>query len=123
MLEGGIRLPKSPPLPIRDIMTLLLEACGWMELMLPAPKPLDLPLLPSQWNRDASPVPGRSRTSIRGSLSSNDNLVGGMIDVDHASSKIFVNFQAAFSSAEAVHSKVATLRLRHAIKGLFLLPI
>ena len=61
-----------------------------------------------------SPVLGRGRTSIRGSLSSNDNLVGGMIAVDHASSKIFVNFQTAFSSAEAVRSKVAIeTRARH----------
>ena len=54
-----------------------------------------------------SPVPGRGRTSVRGSLSSQDNLVGGMIAVDHASSKIFVSFQTAFSSAEAVRSKIA----------------
>ena len=52
-----------------------------------------------------SPVSGRGRTSIRGSLSTEKDLVGGMIMVDHASNKVFVEFQHSFTATAAIDSK------------------
>ena len=72
-----------------------------------------------------SPVLSRGRTSIRGSLSSNDNLVRGMIAVDHASSKIFACELSDSLQQSVLRLSVPKLlsRLRHAIKEFSLLLI
>ena len=54
-----------------------------------------------------STVLGRGRTPLKGYLSRETNLVGGMIAVDHASNKIFVAHQQHFSGTAAVASKLA----------------